>query len=60
LSLARVGAALYLAIILRKIIGKRNCVEPSNDEVTSKWSGWQEGAQLAIISELMGRLGALT
>jgi len=42
-----------LAMILRRIIGKRNCVEPSNDEVTKAWTGWQEGAQLAIINELM-------
>ncbi|MCA1549348.1 bifunctional DNA primase/polymerase [Bradyrhizobium sp. BRP19] len=42
-----------LAMVLRKIIGKRNCVEPSNDEVTKHWTGWQESAQLAIINELM-------
>ncbi|MCK1570332.1 bifunctional DNA primase/polymerase [Bradyrhizobium sp. 174] len=42
-----------LAMVLRKIIGKRNCVEPSNDEVTKNWTGWQESAQLAIINELM-------
>jgi hypothetical protein len=44
-----------LAMILRKIIGKRNCVEPSNDEVTKQWTGWLEGAQLAIINELMAQ-----
>jgi hypothetical protein len=42
-----------LAMILRRIIGARNCVEPSNDEVIKQWTGWQEGAQLAIINELM-------
>lgn len=42
-----------LAMVLRKIIGKRNCVEPSNDEVTKHWTGWQDSAQLAIINELM-------
>ena len=26
-----------------------NVVRPSNDEVTSKWTAWMEGAQLAII-----------
>jgi hypothetical protein len=50
-----------LARILRRIIGYRNCVEPSNDDVVSKYSGWQEGTQLAIINELMadGRLDVL-
>jgi len=42
-----------LARILRRIIGDRNCVEPSNDDVLSKYTGWQEGVQLAIINELM-------
>ena len=44
-----------LARILRRIIGDRNCVEPSNDEVVKAWTGWQEGAQLAIINELMAQ-----
>jgi hypothetical protein len=42
-----------LARILRQIIGDRNVVEPSNDEVLKTFTGWQEGAQLAIINELM-------
>ncbi|UPJ49895.1 bifunctional DNA primase/polymerase [Bradyrhizobium sp. 200] len=42
-----------LAMILRKMIGRRNTVEPSNDEVIKTYTGWQEGAQLAIINELM-------
>jgi|SRR5579862_294687 len=41
-----------LARILRRIVGDRNTVEPSNDEVTDKYSGWQERAQIAIINEL--------
>ena len=44
-----------LGRILVRIIGDRNCVEPSNDEVTRNWTGWQEGAQLAIINELMAK-----
>jgi hypothetical protein len=42
-----------LAKILKRIIGDRNVVEPSNDEVLKTFTGWQEGAQLAIINELM-------
>ena len=42
-----------LGRILRKIIGARNCVEPTSDEFTSIYTGWQEGAQLAIVNELM-------
>lgn len=44
--------------LMRRIIGDRNVVKPSNDEVTGRFTVWQEGAQLAIIEELMtlGRL----
>lgn len=44
--------------IMRRIIGDRNVVKPSNDEVMNKYTVWQEGAQLAIMEELMmvGRL----
>jgi hypothetical protein len=47
--------------VLRRMIGSRNCVEPANDEVTATFTGWQEGAQLAIINELMalGRLDVI-
>jgi hypothetical protein len=42
-----------LAHVLRRIIGNRNCGIPSNDDVISKYTGWQEGIQLAVINELM-------
>ena len=44
--------------LMRRIIGDRNVVKPSNDEVTARFTVWQEGAQLAVIEELMslGRL----
>lgn len=44
--------------ILTRIIGDANVVIPKNDELLEKWTGWQERAQVAIISELMtqGRL----
>ena len=40
-------------MILRRSSADVITVEPSNDEVTKAWTGWQEGAQLAIINELM-------
>ena len=39
--------------VMLRIIGKANVVVPKNDELLEKWTGWQERAQLAIISELM-------
>lgn len=44
--------------LLARTIGERNVVVPSNAEVNSNWTAWQEGAQLAIVEELMtsGRL----
>jgi Family of unknown function (DUF5906)/Bifunctional DNA primase/polymerase, N-terminal/Primase C terminal 2 (PriCT-2) len=48
----------WVGNLMEQIIGKPNVVRPSNDEVTSKWTRWMEGAQLAIVEELMaiGRL----
>ena len=47
-----------IGALMRRVIGGRNVVFPSNDEVVGRFSGWQEGRQLAIINELMtlGRL----
>ena len=44
--------------LMTRIIGGRNVVKPSNDEVTGRFTAWLEGAQLAVIEELMtlGRL----
>lgn len=44
--------------LMLRIIGKGNVRKPSNDEVIGRWTSWQEGAQLAILEELMtvGRL----
>lgn len=44
--------------LMLRIIGASNVTKPSNDELLEKWTGWQEGAQLAIVEELMtlGRL----
>lgn len=44
--------------LMLRIIGRSNVTKPSNDELLEKWTGWQEGAQLAIVEELMtlGRL----
>lgn len=48
----------WVGNLMEQIIGQPNVVRPSNDEVTSKWTRWMEGAQLAIVEELMaiGRL----
>ncbi|MFG1420007.1 DUF5906 domain-containing protein, partial [Xanthobacter sp. V0B-10] len=43
----------WLGNLMERVIGARNTVRPSNDEVTSRWTAWMEGAQLAIIEELM-------
>jgi hypothetical protein len=47
-----------IGTLMRRIIGERNVVRPRNDEVVGRFTGWQEGSQLAIIDELMtlGRL----
>jgi hypothetical protein len=42
-----------IGTLLRKTIGDRNVVMPSNQEVNDRWTAWQEGAQLALIEELM-------
>jgi hypothetical protein len=48
----------WIGNLMERIIGTPNVVRPSNDEVTSRWTAWMEGAQLAIVEELMtlGRL----
>lgn len=48
----------WIGNLMEQIIGTPNVVRPSNDEVISKWTRWMEGAQLAIVEELMtlGRL----
>lgn len=43
----------WIGRLMENIFGSRNVVRPSNDEVTSRWTAWMEGAQLAIIEELM-------
>jgi len=48
----------WIGNLMEQIIGRPNVVRPSNDEVTSRWTAWMEGAQLAVVEELMaiGRL----
>lgn len=48
----------WIGNLMEMIIGRPNVVRPSNDEVTSRWTAWMEGAQLAVVEELMaiGRL----
>ncbi len=43
----------WIGRLMERIVGSRNVVRPSNDEVTSRWTSWMEGSQLAIIEELM-------
>jgi len=43
----------WVGQLMERIVGRRNVVRPSNDEVTSRWTAWMEGAQLGIIEELM-------
>lgn len=43
----------WIGNLMERIVGSRNTVRPSNDEVTSRWTAWMEGAQLAVIEELM-------
>lgn len=47
-----------LGMLMKRIIGAVNVVEPSQDELRERWSKWQEGASLALVEELMmeGRL----
>lgn len=48
----------WIGRLMAKIIGQPNMVFPANSEVMSNWTAWTEGAQLAVIEELMamGRL----
>jgi hypothetical protein len=48
----------WIGNLMERIVGRPNTVRPSNDEVISKWTRWMEGAQLAVVEELMtlGRL----
>jgi len=43
----------FLGKLVRKMIGDNNVSMPSSTEVTKEYTGWQEGAQLAILEELM-------
>jgi hypothetical protein len=43
----------WIGRLMEKIVGSRNTVRPSNEEVVSHWTAWMEGAQLAVIEELM-------
>lgn len=45
----------FFGKLARHMLGSRNVVLPSNDEVNSRWTAWTEGAQLAVIEELMTR-----
>lgn len=39
--------------VMTRILGPHNTVTPSNDEIASQFTGWQEGKQLAVVHELM-------
>ena len=39
--------------VMQRLVGPHNTVAPSNDEIASQFTGWQEGRQLAIVHELM-------
>ncbi len=43
----------WVGQLMERIIGEPNVTRPSNDEVTSRWTRWMQGAQLAILEELM-------
>jgi hypothetical protein len=43
----------WLGELMQRVIGARNVTRPSNDEATSRWTRWMEGAELAVIEELM-------
>jgi hypothetical protein len=43
----------WIGRLMEKIVGSRNTVRPSNEEVVSHWTAWMEGSQLAVIEELM-------
>lgn len=47
-----------IGMLMKRIIGAANVVEPSPDELRKNWTKWQEGASLALLEELMmeGRL----
>lgn len=42
-----------IGLLMSRIIGSRNVVRPSTEEVSRSYTVWQEGAQLGIIEELM-------
>jgi hypothetical protein len=42
-----------LARLLMRMLGSRNVVSPSNEELTSQYTAWQEGAELAVVNELL-------
>lgn len=44
-----------IGLLMRKIIGDGNTVEPNNDALSSQFTDWQEGKQLVIIHEMMMR-----
>jgi hypothetical protein len=44
-----------LALLIARMIGEHNTVFPTNEEVTGKFTSWQEGAQLVVLEELMMR-----
>ena len=43
----------WIGRLMARIIGQPNMVVPANSEVMSNWTAWTEGAQLAVIEELM-------
>ena len=43
----------FLSKLMRAMIGENNVSTPLSSEVTEKYTGWQEGVQLAILEELM-------
>ena len=43
----------WLGSLIAMMIGEKNVTRPSNSVVVEKFTEWQEGAQIAIIEELM-------
>ncbi|GAA3715756.1 hypothetical protein GCM10022268_25440 [Sphingomonas cynarae] len=43
----------FLGKLIRTMIGDRNVSMPTSSEVREQFTGWQEGAQLAILEEMM-------
>ncbi|MEN3971591.1 DUF5906 domain-containing protein [Sphingomicrobium sp. XHP0235] len=43
----------FLAKLVRAMIGEANVATPQSCEVVEKYTGWQEGVQLAVLEELM-------